>query len=388
MRRHSAIALLSLSGLFASACAFGTVDDIDVERRDPATITWIAPTLDQSFVTGDAVTLTVSSASPDAHRVDFALDGVPVASCDASDPLEDCRQDNLWSITTTLTAAGTHTLTASFRTHDGRTISDAREVTVLDAATTATPVDPGSPGTEPDPGSTEITPDIPTDPLETPPEEGVDDLMASEIGELPPDVSADQAITRRYTRGYLDPSRSFHNVFNGRQWAVRGQRIVPRRGRIFGDVAQVSRCMALYGDDIETYTEHRYISRASILALIIAETGCTNPAPRAGAVRGGPLAVTASVCSALNPGLNHRDCLLRMNLLPSVAIETAVRYLSAPSMRRVHHNDPVKLAAVFHVGGLRRTRANAWHLVTPSGYLTRFVQAYNAYRSWESLGRP
>lgn len=397
MRRTLRLVALALAASLATACAEGTVDDIPVERRDPASITWVAPTADQEIIAGDVVTITVSTGNADAHRIDFTLDGMALESCDGNDPLADCHQDNLWSISTTFATAGEHTLVASFQSSTGRMITATRTVTVLDSST-STPTDPGSSGMEMDPlemggdpsvppGEPPLYPEEGTEPG-TEPDPGVEELEMGEIGEEVPDEGMDHAVEEPYTRGYLDPSRSFHNIFHGRTWATKGQRILIRRGRLVGDVFAVARCMATYGDAIQRYADTSYISRASIVALMIAETNCTNPSPRPGAARGGPLAVSASVCSALNPTLNHQDCLLRMSLQPSASIETAVRYLRSGTMRRMHHNDPIKLAAVYHVGGLRSTHANRWHLVSPSGYITRFAQAYNAYRSWEALGRP
>jgi hypothetical protein len=399
MRRTLQLLTLAFAASLATACAEGTVDDIDLERRDPATLTWVAPTIDQELIAGDVVTLTVSTANTDAHRIDFTVDGASVGSCDADDPMSDCREENLWSISTTFDSAGTHTLAATFHTSTGRVVTQSREVTVMPAST-ETPADPGSSGMEMDPmvgmsgdptlepGDPSLYPDIPEEPGTEEPDPGTEELSPEEGLEEAPEEVGDLAPSFAATRGYLDPSKSFHNIFRGRRWALRGQRILLRRGRLSGDVYRVAQCMQNYGEQIARYADLSYISRASLVALMIAETNCTNPAPRAGAVRAGPLAIRASVCSALNPTLNHQDCLLRMSLQPSAGIETAVRYLRSGTMRRMHHNDPIKLAAAFHTGGLRRTSANSWHLVSPRGYLTRFAQAYNAYRSWEALGMP
>jgi hypothetical protein len=399
MRRTFQLLTLVFAASLATACAEGTVDDIDVERRDPATITWVAPTTDEDLVAGDVVTLTVSTANTDAHRIDFSIDGTNVGTCDADDPMSDCREENLWSISTTFDAPGTHTLAATFTTSTGHVVTHSRAVTVL-TASTETPVDPGGSGMEMDPAigmpgdptlepmDPSLYPDIPEEPGTEEPDPGAEEIGPDEAVEEAPEEVGDLAPSFADTRGYLDPNKSFHNVFRGRRWAVRGQRILLRRARLDGDVYRVAQCMQQYGEIIARYADNSYISRASVLALMIAETNCTNPAPQPGAVRAGPLAIRASVCSALNPTLSHHDCLLRMSLQPSAGIETAVRYLRSATMRRMHHNDPIKLAAVFHVGALRRTHANAWHLVSPRGYLTRFAQAYNAYRSWEALGMP
>ena len=381
-----------------SCTAPSSNDDTYLEDADPASITWVSPTLDEQLVAGDFVMLTVSTANTDAHRVDFAVDGVVVDTCNGDDPLDDCREDSLYTSATTFASAGSHTLTASFQTAAGRTVTASRTVTVLPEGTSA-PVDPPASGMEPDPVMSMMTDpttgepiysDIPTEqsPEASPEDPGTDVLEPGESGEIQPEQTEDRAQLNPNGRGYLDRNRGWHNMFNGRQWAVRGQRILVHHGRLMGDVDDVARCMDRYGQHVRAFADLNYISRASIVSLMLAETGCVNARPRAGAARGGPIGLRSAVCHQLEPTLSRAQCLTRMHDAPESGIEMATRYLASASMRHTHHNDPIKLAVVFHTGSIRRSRANPWHAVSRAGFITEFAQAYNAYRTWEAFGNP
>ena len=382
------VALLALCLLASIACV-AAPDETPVENIDPNTLAWVAPTTDQTLYADDVITMTVSTSHTDAVQVEFAIDGTVVGTCG-----EGCHDETIFAWAAAIHGAGMHTLTASFRNASGTTITATRTVTVL--ATVPDTIPPsGSGGADPTVGgSTAPTvasgapdqyPNIPRSPASQSPDPGTEDLEDGEIGDTAEPLTVDLAAA---PRGYLDPDHSFDNNFRGRLWAVQGQRILLHRGQLQFDDNDVAECMARHGDAIERYADLRYISRASMFALMFAETGCFDPDFESGDERAGPLNVSASLCMAMNPLYDYDQCLRLTAEQPSLGIDTVVRYLSSPTVRRMHHNDPVRLAAVYRSGSLRMTQSNPWHLAAPEEYISNFAAGYNAYRLWEAHGKP
>jgi hypothetical protein len=70
------------------------------------------------------------------------------------------------------------------------------------------------------------------------------------------------------------------------------------------------------------------------------------------------------------------------------AAQIVATYLSRPAVIRRHLFDPPRIAAVLSTGSVRRTHANRWHMHSRADYISRFVGAYNAYRTQEVGGQP
>src|SRR5205085_829987 len=116
-------------------------------------------------------------------------------------------------------------------------------------------------------------------------------------------------------RGSLDPARAYHRVFGGIAWAVKDHRVRLRSGVPRSSVAAVARCMQRYGGAIRRYADARHLSRASVVATAITESGCSNPKGSSDGLSSGPLQVTASTCSAIT-GLSRSTCRVRMHTVP------------------------------------------------------------------------
>ncbi len=340
----------------AAGCAPTAVpDEAALEDGDMQALQWVSPLSSSEVEANDIVELSVATDNPAAHAVRFTVDGSEIAVCDpAADPEEDCHIDNRWRWTTTFANAGHHVLEASFQNADGTTVTTTREIDILPAGTAPAQIDPSASESEADPLSDAELVD-----------EGTSTVV-QDIG----------------VRGYLDPTTSWHSVFSGRTWETQGQRVLLRSGRLDGSVSAVATCWNRYGTYISRYADQYYISRASVIATLITESNCTNPAGSSDGLSSGPMQVTSSTCSAVT-GLSRTTCRTRMHSIPSFSIEVGVRYMASSYQRRQHHNDPPKIAAAYNAGSIRSTRTNAWHMVSTGNHIDRFVSAYNAYRTWE-----
>jgi hypothetical protein len=364
-RRPIALSMLlaSFAGCLPIASPTSGPDDNQpaLEESDLQQLAWVAPDTAVEVEVNDVFEMSVATDNPAARAVRFTIDGAEVAVCDPSaDPDEDCHIENRWRWSTTIANAGHHTLGASFVNAAGATVSTTRDIDVLPAGMANSEIDPSGSDTEADPLADSQLVD-----------EGTSTVV-QDIG----------------SRGYLDPSRGSHNVFGGRHWSVQGQRVLLASGRLDGSVSAVAACWNRYGTYIQRYADNRYISRASVVATLITESNCTNPAGSSDGLSSGPMQVTASTCSAIT-GLSRTECRRRMHDLPSFSIDVGIRYMASSYQRRQHHNDPPKIAAAYNAGSIRSTRTNAWHMVSTGNHIDRFVAAYNAYRTWErrTLGR-
>jgi hypothetical protein len=321
--------------LFVAAC---TTSGPDLE--------WVAPVESDVVPVGDPIELAV--ASDGAATVKFVLDGQELAVCDPSQPDEDCRRDDVWRWTTVFTARGLHELTATSYDEDGteiesvtRVLTVVQELRINDNAVDEL--------TEEDAGEAEVD-DLPSLPL---------------VG-----------------RGFLDPDRAYHSIFGGIAWRVLNQRVRLHSGVPMGSISDVRGCMNRYGASIRHWADHFHMSRASVVATALTESGCSNPAGSSDGLSSGPMQVTASTCSAIT-GLSRSTCRVRMHTHPDFSFEVGTKYMASSFQVSQHRHDPPKIAAAYNAGSLRKSSANRWHLVTTGNHIDRFVRGYNAYRAWE-----
>lgn len=327
MSRGIAVALALWVGCTSSA------DDLE----------WVTPTEQAVAPIGDAVELAVATEHPDAQSVVFTIDGAELAVCDPRQPDEDCKRDDVWRWTTVFTKPGDHLVEATLRDAQGEPLATAsRAIHVV----TELPV--------------------------------VDIEEELTVGE-PDDLGTLEAAGR----GSLDPDRGWHRQFGGIEWRVLGQRVRLRSGIPSGSVASVRTCMNRYGASIRKWADHYNISRASVVATALTESSCTNPAGSSDGLSSGPMQVTGSTCAALT-GLSRATCKSRMHSSPDFSFQVGAKYIGSTYQRNQHHRDPPKVAAAYNAGSLRKTSANRWHMVSTGNHIDRFVQHYNAYRSWEA----
>lgn len=331
----------TLAAALAAGCAQGAA---------PPPLEWVTPAEDGPVPAGDVVELGVTTEDPDALAIRFLVDGEPVATCDPSLPDEDCKLGGVWRWSVVFPAAGTHTIGAAYDGPAG-TVSITRAIEVVPA------------------------------PLEA-------ELVALEEQQAEPDDGApapddEPPLAAAPARGLLDPGRGFHRIFGGIEWSVRRQRVVLRTGTPRGSVDAVARCMNRYGASIRKWADHYKLSRASVLATAITESGCTNPRGSSDGLSSGPMQVTASTCAAIT-GLSRATCRRRMHTRPDFSFQVGAKYMGSAFQRQQHRRDPPKIAAAYNAGSLRRTSSNRWHMVSTGNHIDRFVRAYNAYRRWEA----
>jgi hypothetical protein len=346
--RTQLLALLTLSAATACAPESANLVDESVIESNPNALTWVSPSTNAAEA-GAAVALTVSTSNPAATVVRFLLDGVEVSACDSGNMADDCHSASMWRATVRVETVGAHVLEARFVDSNGINVSASHMLNIV-AVGSLPPLDPSE--------QTMIPLASPTDGTLT----GADALTA---------------------RGFLDPNRSFHSIFGGIEWSVQDQRIRLRASTPTGSTAAVAQCMMRYGDSIRRWADRYNISRASLLATAITESGCTNPAGSSDGLSSGPTQVTASTCAAVT-GLSQSTCRTRMHSNPDFSFEVGARYIASSYQLNQHHNDPPKLAAAYNAGSLRASSANRWHMVVTGNHIDRFVSAYNAYRAWET----
>ena len=342
-RLWSVLAVIPLQALVACAEDPYSVENSVPIESNPQALSWVSPAT-SVVEAGSPVALTVSTANPSALIVRWTLDGTELAVCDSTDATSDCHRDTLWSATITTTAVGSHVLRAYFTDSSGANIETQRTITV---------VAEGS----------------------LPPLAPEDQTFIDAQGGLVGDALG--------ARGFLDPNRAFHSVFGGVEWSVQDQRVKLRTGTPAGSVDGVAQCMLRYGASIKRWADRYNISRAALIATAITESGCTNPAGSSDGLSSGPTQVTASTCAAIT-GLSQSTCRARMHSNPDFSFEVAARYMASSYQRGQHGNDPPKIAAAYNAGSIRRTSANRWRMVTTGNHIDRFVNAYNAYRAWET----
>jgi hypothetical protein len=351
MRRlaHALIPALIAAALAGAGCIDGTAT---IGDADPMGLAWVSPGTDDGgpLVAGEAVQLSVATANPDATIVHFAIDGAELAACDPRAPGEDCRLADLWRWTAPL-PAGSHTLTAWFVDGSGARVEATQAVAVAGARSIADLED--------------------------------DDAAAGDVDALAAAEPDANLTALAASRGSLDPSRPFHDVFGGISWAVQNQRVVLHAHTPVGSVAAVRSCMARYGASIRRWADHYHLSRASVVATALTESSCTNPAGSSDGLSSGPMQVTASTCAALT-GLSRGTCRVRMHTQPDFSFHVGVMYMATSYQRAQHHRDPPKIAAAYNAGSIRKSYANRWHMVTTGNHIDRWVSAYNAYRAWET----
>lgn len=298
----------------------------------PATFDWVTPEDNAAIAAGDAIELAVDTT--ESGNVRFAVDGVELGVCDPTALDEDCARDAIYRWTTAF-EPGRHELSATLVGLDGE--GDA--MTILRTIDVAI--------------------------------------------ELPPAAYADEpgVTIAAAGAGSLDPSTAYHSVFGSIQWKLSGQRVVLHSGTPVGSVSAVQACMNRYGASIRRWADHYGLSRASVVATAITESNCTNPAGSSDGLSSGPMQVTASTCAAIT-GLSRATCRTRMHTQPDFSFEVGVRYMSTTSQRAQHHRDPPKIAAAYNAGSVRRSTGNRWHMVSTGNHIDRWVNAYNAYRTW------
>ncbi|MBL9015089.1 MAG: transglycosylase SLT domain-containing protein [Myxococcales bacterium] len=323
--------LLLASAFVLAGCTASTTD-----------LELVAPFASDAIPIGDAIELAAATTDPDVASVRFEIDGQPIATCDPALPDEDCKRDDVWRWTTVFASPGERELVAIALDASGeeldRTTQQLRVVLSLP-----------------------------------------DDALARE--DLVDGVSPNQL--EAAGRGLLDPDRALHNIFGGISWRVANQRVRLANGTApTGSVASVRTCMNRYGASIRKWADHYQISRASVAATALTESNCTNPAGSSDGLSSGPMQVTASTCSALM-GLSRATCRSRMHTSPDFSFQVGAKYMGSSYQRNQHHRDPPKIAAAYNAGSLRRSSANRWHMVSTGNHIDRFVNWYNAYRSWE-----
>jgi len=328
MRRLSVVLL----PLLLAACSSSPDDDVVVDSKEEPLVL-VGPSSTE-VATGEVVEIAVFVADPNARTVRFTVDGAELATCDPSQPDEDCRQGAIWRWSTTFDRPGTHVVGAS--------TGEASVEATVDVAVALDDLPEQALPEEPDPGT-------------------IQDLEAA--------------------KQFFDPWRPFHSAFGGISWKVAKQQIHLAKGVPMGSVKTVAGCMNRYGGAIRKWADARKLSRASVVATAITESGCTNPAGSSDGLSSGPMQVTGSTCAALT-GLGRSTCKSRMHSSPAFSFEVGTKYMASSYQVRQHHHDPPKIAAAYNAGSIRKSFANRWHMLTTGNHIDRWVNAYDAYRAW------
>lgn len=315
------------------------------EDIDSSSFAWVSP--GEGVGLGDVVELVVLARDIDTKLVTFEIDGKVLAACDGNDPGEDCHRAGTFRWATTFDAPGTHHLKAILGERVIEKTIDVKDVPFVEAE---------------------------DDPLD----EVLDDPVADDDFDLEP-----ATIPLGSLRGSLDPARKFHRVFGSIAWAVKDQRVRLKNGVPRSSVKAISRCMQRYGASIRKYADARKLSRASVVATAITESGCSNPKGSSDGLSSGPMQVTASTCAAVT-GLSRSTCRVRMHTKPSFSFDVGTRYMASSFQRNQHRRDPPKIAAAYNAGSIRKSFKNRWRMVSTGNHIDRFVNAYNAYRVWEA----
>jgi transglycosylase-like protein with SLT domain len=325
---------LSLVAIAMASCSS------DDEGGDPDTdvIAWVSPAPNAAPAAGEVVQLTVKVNDATATAVRFVVDGQPLATCDTTAGPDECRRDDLFRTTTSFDV-GHHRLEAIGRgEHGERSAALSIEVHAVGSADPTTQGDPPEPQPAPPPKD----------------------------------------------RGFLDPDRPLHSVFDGVRWAVDGQRVKVEDPPA-GKVASVAACMKKYGKSIVKHADAYKVSRASVVATAITESNCTNPAGSSDGLSAGPMQVTGSTCAGVVKGYSSSACKAKMHADPDFSFQVGAKYMGSSGQLKQHSHDPPKIGAAYNAGSVRRSSANRWHMVVTGNHLERYVGAYNAYRAWESM---
>jgi hypothetical protein len=352
---HLALAAALFTAAFAGlpgCLPIATAGEPAIESLDGNGLYFVAPGATDPIDVGDVVDFSVYTRNPAARHVAFAVDGREIGACDADDVVGECFADDEVRQAFTFDSAGEHTVTASFVDARGQRVVATQTFEVQ--ADSGAPIDPSGSESEADPTSTDHLVD-----------EGTGTVV--------------QAIS---SRGYIDRDSDWHSVNGGREWRVRGARVLVRDGAIDGSRTGAMRCVQRYGMWIERYADLNYISRASVIGALAMSGDCEAPEARPfhPLIRGG---LCAEIARRDDLGLDAGQCRDRMQAQPDFAIQMAIRYLATKSARRAHHNDPPRMAAFLSPGGLHSSSRDPWRMRARVGAVDAFVAAYNAYRTWE-----
>ena len=401
MRVLTRLALVSLALAACTAPEGRDADNTPLEALDGSQLQWVSPLVEDVVAVGEPFEIAVWTQNADAHAVRFAIDGVEQGSCNATDANDDCHEDEIFHWSSTLDAAGPHTLTASFTTAGGRVVQATRAIEVV--------ASPPSLANAPD--------EIDEPDVESPTEEGLgldlslegDDgetnpaeLTASDPDiEFAPDPEGTSTIVdairlaHDHARGYLDPSHGYRQFEGSIEWRVRSQRVLLRRAHIDGSASAACRCVRRYGDRIDRIADSFYVSRGSMAAAIVAGDNCDTDAGTVAShafVRGRTCVQIAraghQIIAPTATQTAEQVCRERMQTQPEFALGILASYLAMPAVQLRHRFDPPRIAAVIANGSVRKSHLNRWHMRAPNDWISRFVGAYNAYRYQESGGAP
>lgn len=391
--RATCIVLASMSIAACVGSDGAAADETDIEALDPQSLHWITPLASDSVVIDEGFEVGVYTQNIAARVVHFAVDGHEIGACDPSQPEEDCRDDHGWYFSAEIATAGHHELSAWFDGANGARVATTRSIEVL-----ATP-----------PAITLPTDIVEEEPLpdDTAYDETEDESAHDDYGAPGADISplilegpgeiVDDAIMLRHhrSRGYLDPAHGFRRFGGGIEYRFSHERVLPRGGRIDGSASRACRCVRRYGDDVRAMADLRYVSRASVIAALVVGDNCDTDAGSVATfafVRGRTCtSVARAALMPITPAPGHSaewTCRQRMADTPRFAAGIIAGYLARPSVARRHQFDPPRMAAVISAGSVRRSSANRWHMYSRSDFVSRYVAAYNAYRTQEVGGDP
>lgn len=190
--------------------------------------------------------------------------------------------------------------------------------------------------------------------------------------EVPPDPAEGAGVSD-------PPSRSLHNPCGGLDWQrVHGWLLHPHAAPELGAADELARCVERYAGWVTNEADAALVSRASVYAALAASGQCDGDRDYDGVLLG------ADACALVHPELAPDACLAAMADTRAFGIATLAQALGHADALAVHEQDPPRMAAWLGNGGIECGSDDRWKLVAPTGFVDRYVAAYNAYKAQSS----
>lgn len=188
--------------------------------------------------------------------------------------------------------------------------------------------------------------------------------------ETPPEPAAGAGVSD-------PPTNTLQNhACGGIDWQrIHGWLLHPHQAPEIGPMDEIDRCVERYAGWVTNEADKANVSRASVFAGLAAAGQCD-----AGSDYNGAL-VSGALCASVNPGLTEAECLNQMALKRSFGIATLANVLGRQEALDVHARDIPLMGAFLGHGSVECGGDDRWKLLSPAGYIDRYVLAYNAYKA-------
>lgn len=172
------------------------------------------------------------------------------------------------------------------------------------------------------------------------------------------------------------PTNSLHNPCGGIDWQrIHGWNLHPHQAPVQGPPDEIARCVERYAGWVTNEADAANVSRASVYAALAATGQCDADPDWDGALLSG------DQCLLVHPELDAATCLARMRETRAFGIATLAGAIGHPDALAAHASDVPLIGAWVAEGAVDCGGDDPWRLLAPTGFVERYVAAYNAYKA-------